>query len=83
MHWGWSGRISLSEPRGHKRCNVTSPSPNTTYIGIICILKETVTLAAQSLNVVMNFVSTTKFVVAFNITNNEGNWDLESKSNLG
>ena len=38
---------------------------------------------AQSLNVVMNFVSTTKFVMAFNITNNEGNWDLESKSNLG
>ena len=47
------------------------------------MLKETVTLAAQPLNVVMNFVSTTKCVMAFNITNNEGNWDLESKSNLG
>ena len=31
----------------------------------------------------MNFVSTTIFVMAFNITNNEGNWDPESKSNLG
>ena len=38
---------------------------------------------AQLLNVVMNFVSATKFVMAFDITNNEGNWDLESKSNLG
>ena len=67
----------------HKQCNVTSPSPNATYIGIICILKETVTLVAQLLDVVMHFVSTTKFVMAFNNTNNEGNGDLESKSYLG
>ena len=47
------------------------------------MLKETVTLMAQLLNVVMNFVSTSQCVMAFNVTNNEGNGDLESKSNLG
>ena len=38
---------------------------------------------AQLLDVVMHFLLTAKFVMAFNITNIEGNGDLESKSYLG